>query len=403
MDGKRLIHTLTLRNFLSFGADAQEIELQPLNVLIGPNASGKSNLLEALSVLQATPRDLAGLIRRGGGVGEWLWKGGEASPTAEISAVIDYPERETPLGYQLCFTSVGQRFGVADERVWHDRGTDRHYHYVWQGGQPAIVSRQDPEEDTGTVGTPARVAHFLGEHELSPEQSVLSQRQDPEHYPEVTYLGRQFNQMRLYTDWNLGRKSPPRLPQLPDLPSDFLLEDASNLGLVLNDLQHRRDPWQQLLADLQKLYDAAEQLTVRILGGTVQVFLHERGLTQPVPATRLSDGILRFLCLLSIVRHPEPPPVVCIEEPELGLHPDIIPLVGELLLEASERTQLVVTTHSETLVSALTEVPEAIIVCERDDRGTQLRRLEADKLRDWLTSYALGEVWRMGEIGGTRW
>jgi predicted ATPase len=104
--------------------------------------------------------------------------------------------------------------------------------------------------------------------------------------------------------------------------------------------------------------------------------------------------------LLSILCHPKPPPLICIEEPELGLHPDIIPQVAKLLLEASQRTQLVVTTHSEALVSALSEVPEAIIVCERDDNGTQLRRLEPEKLKEWLERYKLGELWSMGEIGG---
>ena len=118
-----------------------------------------------------------------------------------------------------------------------------------------------------------------------------------------------------------------------------------------------------------------------------------------MPATRLSDGSLQYLCLLSVLCHPEPPPLICLEEPEAGLHPDIIPEVAKLLLEASQRTQLVVTTHSDMLVSALSEVPEAIVVCERGEEGTQLRRLEPDKLKEWLERYRLGELWTMGEIG----
>ena len=74
MDGKRLIQKIRLRNLLSFGPDTEEFELQPLNVLIGANASGKSNLIEAISLLQAAPRDLQVPIREGGGVAEWLWK-----------------------------------------------------------------------------------------------------------------------------------------------------------------------------------------------------------------------------------------------------------------------------------------------------------------------------------------
>lgn len=132
----------------------------------------------------------------------------------------------------------------------------------------------------------------------------------------------------------------------------------------------------------------------------MQLFLHEEGLREPIPATRLSDGTLRYLCLLAILCHPDPPPVVCIEEPELSLHPDVLKSIAELLVEASKRTQLIVTTHSDTLVSDLTEFPESVIVCERENTGTELRRLDKDRLKKWLDKYRLGELWRMGELGG---
>ena len=120
--------------------------------------------------------------------------------------------------------------------------------------------------------------------------------------------------------------------------------------------------------------------------------------------TRLSDGTLHFICLLTILCHPNPPSLVCIEEPELGLHPDVIPEVAETLIEASKRTQLIVTTHSDMLVSALTEVPDAVLICEKEfDNGTQIRRLDAKRLKKWLKDYSLGELWTMGELGGNRW
>ncbi len=101
--------------------------------------------------------------------------------------------------------------------------------------------------------------------------------------------------------------------------------------------------------------------------------------------------------------NPDPPPVVCIEEPEIGLHPDVIPEVAELLVEASTRSQIFVTTHSDILIDALTDTPEAVIVCEKSDGATQLARLDADELKPWLEKYRLGELWVKGEIGGNRW
>ena len=165
----------------------------------------------------------------------------------------------------------------------------------------------------------------------------------------------------------------------------------------------RRDPSAkaQLLDALRKLYAGIDDYDIQIEGGTVQVFFHEAGIT--VPATRLSDGTLRYLCLLAILCHPKPPPLVCIEEPELGLHPDILPTLADLLRVASERCQLIVTTHSDVLVDAMTDSPEDVIVCEKLDGMTNLRRLSAPDLRPWLERYRLGQLWTRGDIGGTRW
>jgi len=163
-----------------------------------------------------------------------------------------------------------------------------------------------------------------------------------------------------------------------DLPNDVLEEDSSNLGLVLNRL--RRDPVvkRRLLTALQALYSGIDDYDVRIEGGTVQVFFHEGGMT--VPATRLSDGTLRYLCLLVVLCHPSPPPLICIEGPELGLHPDILPTLAELLKEAATRTQLIVTTHSDVLVDAVSDQPGSVLVAEKTESGTTLMRLDAEKL-----------------------
>ncbi len=102
--------------------------------------------------------------------------------------------------------------------------------------------------------------------------------------------------------------------------------------------------------------------------------------------------------------NPDIPPLICIEEPEVGLHPDAIRIVAEALVDASERTQLIVTTHSEALIDALSHRPEDVLVCERDfDNGTQFHRLSQERLADWLERYTLGALWRKGELGGTRW
>ena len=390
------IGKLRLDGLLSFAPGSETFELRDLNVLIGPNGSGKSNLIEALELLSATPHDFAATVRDGGGPAEWLWKGGDAVRPAEIEVVL---ENDTPTGrplrYRLRFTAVQSRLEVLDEAIEEAErdphkpdATDVLFYYRFQHGHPALYVLPH---------TGARIKRWLQREDLLPDQSVLAQRKDPEQYPEVTWTGRRFGAIHTFREWTFGRYVPLRQPQPADLPEDRLLPDSRNLALVLNQIEHAGDT--RLNQLLRQFFPRFERMSTRISGGRVQFYLHESGFRAPIPATRLSDGTIRFIAILATLLSPSPPPLVCIEEPELGLHPDAVALLADLLVDASERTQLVVTTHSDALVSALTDQPGAIVTCERPGAGTVLRRLDPEILATWLENYQLGDLWRMGELG----
>lgn len=393
----RMVREIRPRNLLSFGPDTEPIALESLNVLIGPNGSGKSNLIEAISLLRAAPGDIRAVIRRGGGAGDWIWKGkpdGEAS----IDVVISNLRGNLPLRHVLAFREENQTFRLTDERIQNKEpfpGFDRPYfYYSYQHGNPVLnVSTKGLHEETE-------------ERKLKPEtvetdQSILAQRRDPEAYPEVSYLASVYDKIKIYREWYFGRSAIFREPQKADMRNDRLEEDFSNLGLFLNRLRGVPKAKKAILEALHDLYEGLDDFDVSIKGGTVQVFFTEGDFT--IPATRLSDGTLRYLCMLAILCDPTPPPLICIEEPELGLHPDILPKVADLLNAASERTQLIVTTHSDILVDAMTERPEAVLVCEKHHGQTEIRRLDGKKLEEWLKGYRLGELWTRGALGGTRW
>jgi predicted ATPase len=386
-----LLRSLQPSQLLSFGDDTEPIELRSLNVLIGPNGSGKSNLIETVDLLRSAPGDLSAPVREGGGVGDWLWKGAGGRSTATLEAVVDYPEGKMPLRHRLAFTERGHRFEVVDERIENVEAYEGHdqpyFYFGYHHGRPMLNVAEGQRE--------------LRREEVHPERSILSQRKDPDQYPEITYLGEVLAKVRIYRDWSFGRYTAPRLPQRADLPNDFLAEDGRNLGLVLNRLRREPEVKGKVLEELRELYEGIEDFDVQIEGGTVQVFFQEGRFT--VPATRLSDGTLRYLCLLTLLCHPDPSPLLCIEEPELGLHPDVLPSVARLLREASEKTQLLVTTHSDILVDALSETPESILVCEKHEGATEMRRLDRDELGEWLERYSLGTLWTRGHLGGTRW
>ena len=399
-DEMRTIVEIGLRNLLSFGPDTEPIVLKSLNVLIGPNGSGKSNFIEAVSLLRSAPSDIRAVIRRGGGVSDWIWKG-DPEGVASIDILIRNPQGNMPLRHVLAFRKENQAFRLVDERIENEKSYPKYgnpskiyFYYHYNDGNPVINVKTEGQDDNPEQ-------RKLKPDTIDINQSILAQRRDPETYPEISYLANVYDKIKIYREWYFGRNAVFREPQKADMRNDRLEEDFSNLGLFLNRLRGVPKAKNKILEGLRDLYEGLDDFDVSIEGGAVQVFFTEGDFT--IPATRLSDGTLRYLCLLAILCDPAPPPLICIEEPELGLHPDILPKIADLLIAASERTQLIVTTHSDILVDAMTERPDAVFVCEKHDGQTRIRNLDSEKLGKWLEEYRLGELWTSGELGGTRW
>ena len=407
----KLFDSIRLQNFLSFGSEGVTLPLQSLNVLIGTNGSGKSNLIEAFRILQAAPIDISSPFRNTGTIDDWLWKGKrqrkDAPPTATVDAVLTYPRGDKPLCYTYSFTSNNNRRELVDEVVANTQTSPerskKFFQYRHSGGLPMIWVAELPQETLTAPQLPARY-RILNRETFNTDQSILFQIKDPVLYPELNYLSTTLPRIRIYTEWSKGRYAAFRQPQDTDLPGDFLSEDFANLPLVVNYLDsHEPDAMVDIMETFGRFYEGIESIKTSVQAHTIQLFLKEKGFAS-IPATRLSDGTLNFLCLCVVLLHPKPPPLIILDEPELGLHPDIITLLGEMLIKASERTQLIVTTHSVGLIDAIGETsPESVVVCERHTEGTSLERLSADAMKEWLGRYSLGELWTKGEIGGNRW
>ncbi len=401
-----LFHRLKFSGLLSFGPQGIDLPMGPLNVLIGPNGSGKSNFLEAISLFHASPRGIEEPISRLGGIREWLWKGPEASHSITLEAMVNYSMGDM-LRHLLILTEHVGHPVIANEQV---EPTEVHSKDSY--GQSYYRPSQDEQESLAMAYAKAltllepeklKVKRRPGVVEFplafQPTESLLSHSATIENYA-LWYLNRQYKRIRLYRNWAFGPGANIRLPCNAHARSDFLDEGAENLPLVLSQLRgpHKR----RLLNALGKLFDGIVDVNCPVTGGTVSLFLEEEG-DRSIPATRLSDGTLRYLSLLAVLLHPEPPSLICIEEPELGLHPDLLPTLSDLLCEASKRSQVIVTTHSDVLVDTLTDKPESVVVCEKHDGQTEMRRLEKEDLAKWLEKYRLGDLWTSGELGGNRW
>ena len=396
-----LLRRLRIQRLLSFGPTGVDLPMEPLNVLIGPNGSGKSNFLEAIAVFRAGSRGLGHLFAADG-IGEWLWKGPRAQDSFTLEATVDYKQGQMAR-HLLTVTPRNGRPAVKDERIEpvvaraDSKGLS--YRRSCEDTWPKSAQGSFAIDLRDSSDATAQENLILFDCSFQPELSLVSFA-SPGDYPVPWRLNEKYKRIHLYRDWSFGPSGELRQPQSAHDRADFLADDGANLPLVLS--HFHGESKMNFVEALQKLFGGIVDISCPVAGGKVLLFLVERG-NRYIPATRLSDGTLRYLCLLSILLHPKPPPLVAIEEPELGLHPDLLPTLADLLVDASERTQLVVTTHSDILVDALTEKPESIVVCEKHDGQTEMRRLDRNDLEKWLKDYRLGELWTSGELGGNRW
>lgn len=394
---KPLLKSISLDRFLSFGPGAEPVPLSSLNVIIGPNGAGKSNFIDAISVLQAVPRDLPVPIRQGGGVRDWLWKGPGETEQATIEVVFNeghiaqFSNPDPAVRYRLIFGVQGDAFIVADECIENETPDgdykEPYFYFGYKNGRPMLNVHQNRRE--------------LRREDIDPTQSILSQRRDPEAYPEVSRLGDTLRKVLIYRNWSFGPNAALRMSCPPDVRTDHLAEDFSNLPARLSVLKAKPVVKKRLLELLGELSQGFDDIEIVPEGGQLQLYLTENEHT--FPARRLSDGTLRFLSLLAVLLDPTPPPLMVIEEPELGLHPDSLPILRDLLVEASAKCQLIVTTHSTQFIDAMTDYAESVLVCEKHEGSTTLNRLSQAEIDTWRKHGSLGSLWMSGHIGGTRW
>lgn len=372
MTVRMLLRKIKLENLLSFRHT--EVELRALNVLIGANASGKSNLIEAIGLLQALPVDLSTAILRLGGV-HVVCSLATAAPTAGIQCVLV----DKSIEYHLEFAEQAKGFSILREHL--------------RASSVAYFDR--------TGGRVSFGAEYQGA--MSPTESVFQVYKSPNDPTPITRVGRALEGTRIYREFRTTGDSQARLGTSTSTRKEFLHDGGGNLAVVLLDMNFR-DVHERIREYLRSFCDRFSDVKVNLDGPVAKTYIVESGLLEPLTSWRLSDGTLKFLCLLAVLLEPNPAPLICIEEPEVGLHPEAIQIVADALVEASGRTQLIVTTHSEALIDALSERPEDVLVTERDlENSTQFRRLKKEELSRWLERYSLGQLWRKGEIGGTRW
>jgi predicted ATPase len=389
------LQELLIEGLLSFG-EKTHFKFGQLNILVGPNGSGKSNLIDCVRVFRNAPFDVQEAFKDSG-FEEWLYRGvNNQSGRAFLQVTAKVPELPGGISHQVRLgPPLSSRAPL--EEVISSAGAEN------AQADPYFVGSHRSEATLSFLGTgKRRRQRKLGANEYDPFRSILSQIRDIGQYPEITRLASLYANFRIYSEWTFGRNSNLR-ESAPTGRSDTMLSESMNdLALALNGLE-KTAAHEKIRVLLQELKETYLDYVTRILFGRVGLELVESPFDLPLPAKRLSDGTLRFLALAAILLQSNPPPLICLEEPELGMHPDMIRIVAGMIIDASTKTQLIVTTHSEHLLTALQDDFDALFAFDAGLAGSIVRRFSREEYKGWRQEHTLGELWTSGELGGNRW
>lgn len=325
------------------------IELDQINIITGANGCGKSNLYKAVHLLAQTARgQLAKSLALEGGMPSVLWAGERKSLTRTkkpirmtMSAITDGYSYELSCG--LPTTSLSM-FGL-DPQVKEE--------YVWHGYQKR-KSTLFLERKIGSAfvidDTNAQVEYPVS---FSQSESVLSQLHEPHLYPELSHLRETMRNWRFYHHFRSDSHSAIRQPQI-SVRTPILSDDGNDLAAALQTIIEIGDD-----AGLREMIEDAfpgSSIMIHSENSMFKVLLNQPGIKRPLDAKELSDGTLRYLCLVAALMSPRPPNFLALNEPEMSLHPDLTKPLAKLIIKAAEYSQIFLTTHSNALVKEITKL-----------------------------------------------
>jgi predicted ATPase len=401
------IEKITIKNLLSFDEEGiVDFELKPLNVLIGANASGKSNFVKALKLLCSTATGISAQVGAFGGMSDLLHKNSDRQ-NLRLKVQLVQSGLEVGAEYSL---ELGSNYGflaLADESLnlcrtgSKARKKPESYPLFARSGDKAWLLATKKSEGNGSELS--FETQELGPKEFDFSKSIFEQRKDPVIYPAITSIGEIFSRSSFGGFLDPSDIDRARASNKADDFAWYLWRDSSNLPIILSKLDKAGILRSEILPRLRQFYPGITDIRTLVEEGRVGLGVWEEALRMPLSLNSMSSGTIAFLRILTALFNPEPfsqDRIFCFEEPETGFHPEALPLLAECLKEAPATAQIFVTTHSPQLVECFQ--PEDIVIVEKPFASTKLERKSRTELKRWLKRYTLGELWLKGVIGGTR-
>ncbi len=374
---KGAIKKISINGFKSI-RELHELELRDLNIIIGANGSGKSNFVQVFQLLMAMrQKGLQKFICENGWADNFLHNGPKSTPVIsmefEFESQSNYSKGKNFYRFELTPT-VDERFLVSEER--------RYLNNKWM-----------------PYGSPSLESLLYDERE---EKSQLN-----EQFHGVGYFVYQsIAQWMVYHFHDTSSMAPMRRSEIID-DNKLLRNNGSNIAPFLLKIKKQTfspSYYRDLVNAIRLVMPFFDDFRLDVLkmgeADKVKLSWQQKGSDVPMQHYHLSDGSIRFICLATALLNPLPPSVIVIDEPELGLHPEAIRILAELIQDAAKRTQVIVATQSPLLLDQFSI--EDIVVVNRKDGQSTFERLHREDFNEWLNNYSVGELWSKNVIqGGT--
>jgi predicted ATPase len=341
------------------------VRLSGLTIVTGANGSGKSSLYRALKLLADIAQGhIVQSLAAEGGLQSTLWAGPEAFSRAMKAGTqpVQGLVRKSSISLKLGFS--GEDYGYAidlglpspgfpskfssdpeikAESLWTGERLGRSNAFAIRSGRSVRIRNENGEW---------RQAH----QHLASFDSMMTHCSDPREAIELLVLRERMRDWRFYDHMRTDPDAPARKPQVGTY-TPVLASDGSDLAAAVQTILE--------IGDSEQMNDAIAdafpggRVAVASTGAYFEIEMQQHGLLRPLMASELSDGTLRYLLLVAALLSPRPPALMILNEPETSLHPDLLPSLARLVVQASKRTQMIVVSHAQALVSALDSDPDS--------------------------------------------
>ncbi len=403
-----MLKAIILQDFFSFKGE-KEIKLNDgVNLLLGINGSGKSSFINSLRILSegVAGDGLVKLVQeQWGGYDQIVnFNGDRKAPYAQITYIFDYKKLnainvaagfKSDIYYRITIRPSGTSYTL-NEKMYTGHNSENGPSFTYL----------DFSNGNGKISTRTQNSGILfqdyTDSDISGQELILRQINDPKHYLPIHTLRKAIESIAVYNNFNVEEGSKVR--STAEFSTDVRLKkNGANLYQILNQLKlnHTFD-FARLEKTFSNINPNFKSIEITNLYGQSYLSLLEKNMSRAIGALHISDGTLRFLLLESVFYNPLRGSLVAIDEPERGLHPDMIRSVAEMIKYAAKQTQIIVATHSPHLLNQF-ELEDVLVFEKNEENSTVVRTVSEDDFPDWDGDYLPGQMWLLGQIGGKRW